>query len=75
MQFSSLISLILYFNAVLFAFLLVFYCFDRRRGRQQRVDLEEFCGSLPQDAQIKDPYVLENGRWVCRNTPEQNTPV
>jgi hypothetical protein len=70
MNFTWVLTLVIYFNLALFAFLLLLYLLDRRKGSNHPTDIEEFCGSLPLNAVLPDPYVLRDGKWVSTEKPQ-----
>ncbi len=40
----------------------------RRLRRNKTFDFDKFCGEIPKDENLKDPYVLIDGRWVRKSS-------
>jgi hypothetical protein len=66
MDFTTLISMVLGFNAFIILLLTALYLTDKRHDPLP-CKLEECCAELPTDACLPDPFVLHEGKWVCRD--------
>jgi len=71
---SKLLFFILCFNAAAVVVVLLVYLKDRRTFKD-RTGLETFCYNLPKDAQIPDPQVLVDGKWVKREPLDKGPSV